>query len=95
MFSHAAYIRTLPSTHALLTPLHWSTSELALSRGTNLHHATLSRLTEWQVEYASALEILRSASLPPALLGGITWPVCLCDIYSRELMQCTKAGRPT
>lgn len=72
-FVHGSYISTLPQAADLLTPLHWSQSELELTKGTNLYRATLDRRTAWESELSSARNILTSASLHPTILNSLTW----------------------
>jgi len=49
--AHSKYLDTLPAPDKLRTPLHFSPSELALFKGTNLYGATLDRERDWKLEW--------------------------------------------
>lgn len=62
---HMTYIRSLPSSSDLTTPLYFTESELGLVRGTNLFGAIEDRRTEWQEEWKAVKQVLKE--------DGLTW----------------------
>ncbi|KDQ15519.1 hypothetical protein BOTBODRAFT_31834 [Botryobasidium botryosum FD-172 SS1] len=55
---HGPYLRSLPRSAALLTPLYFSPSEFALLRGTNLYGATTDRKNAWEAEWRVCREAI-------------------------------------
>ena len=55
---HVPYIPSLPSAVTLLTPLHFTTTEREILRGTNLYGATLDRERDWRAEWAQCLSLV-------------------------------------
>ncbi|PFH51319.1 hypothetical protein AMATHDRAFT_142848 [Amanita thiersii Skay4041] len=68
---HYAYINTLPSNDQLLTPLHFTPSELKAFKGTNLYSAALQRECEWREEFMRCLNAVQRASM--TWCTGFTW----------------------
>ncbi|KAH0834002.1 hypothetical protein J3R83DRAFT_11238 [Lanmaoa asiatica] len=48
---HFSYIQCLPPAANLLTPLHFTTTEREILRGTNLYGATLDRERDWRADW--------------------------------------------
>ncbi|KAH9002447.1 hypothetical protein EDB86DRAFT_3125909 [Lactarius hatsudake] len=68
---HSPYINTLPSPDRLRTPLHFSTEELDVLKGTNLYGATIDRHRAWEAEWE---QCLADVSTVNAVWGkGLTW----------------------
>lgn len=63
--SHFEYLDTLPSPDKLRTPLHFTSHELEIFKGTNLYGATLDREAEWKKEWEQCRELIRQSN-PPA-----------------------------
>lgn len=49
--AHHAYLKTLPPREILRTPLHFTSSEMEIFKGTNLYGAALDREREWRAEW--------------------------------------------
>jgi hypothetical protein len=56
--NHILYLNTLPTAEKLRTPLHFSSSELALFQGSNLYGAALDREKEWRKEWGTCRNIV-------------------------------------
>ncbi|KAH9071581.1 SET domain-containing protein [Lactarius deliciosus] len=68
---HSPYLGTLPSPDRLRTPLHFSTEELDVLKGTNLYGATIDRRRAWEAEWE---QCLADVSTVNAVWGkGLTW----------------------
>ena len=65
VLAHSHYINSLPSTSSLLTPLHFTTPELDLLKGTNLAGAVEDQRRTWQEESEIVRQVLR--------LDKLTW----------------------
>lgn len=71
LLAHRLYLATLPSPDTLLTPLHFSPTELAAFQGTNLYGATLSRRDAWRTEWQACQTIVAQAN--PTWGDAFTW----------------------
>jgi hypothetical protein len=69
--SHLPYLKTLPGTEQLLTPLHFTSDELDAFKGTNIHRATLDRLQAWKDEWQQCVDLF--ARSRQDLCSEITW----------------------
>lgn len=69
--NHLPYIDTLPPPSTLLTPLHFTTAELALLKGTNMLGACLDRRKEWEHEWRQVRDIFVEVDRHWA--EGFTW----------------------
>jgi hypothetical protein len=56
--NHTLYLNTLPAPEKLRTPLHFSSSELALFQGSNLYGATLDRERDWRKEWENCQNVV-------------------------------------
>ena len=68
---HFPYIHSLPSAATLLTPLHFTTTERAILRGTNLYGATLDRERDWRAEWVQCRSLVHGVN--PAWADAFTW----------------------
>ncbi|KAI1790900.1 SET domain-containing protein [Ganoderma leucocontextum] len=59
---HDPYLRTLPSSDKLRTPLHFTDTELAAFRGSNLFGATLDRRRQWEAEWQQCKDAVASTN---------------------------------
>ncbi len=57
-FNHLHYLNTLPTPDKLRTPLHFTSSELDLFKGSNLYGATLDRELEWKNEWEQCRKVI-------------------------------------
>lgn len=62
ILAHYPYLKTLPSSEKLLTPLHFTSEEIQLFKGTNLYGATLDRERDWRTEWADCLDRVSQAN---------------------------------
>ncbi|KAF8165589.1 SET domain-containing protein [Crassisporium funariophilum] len=58
---HDKYLDTLPAVESLRTPLHFTTSELNLFKGSNLYGATLDRDRHWRSEWEQCRKVIGQA----------------------------------
>ena len=72
---HATYLNTLPTWEQLRTPLHFTSSELDIFKGTNLYGAALDRDRLWRTEWIECQSLIASANANWANL--FTWSVIL------------------
>ena len=59
---HDPYLRTLPSSDKLRTPLHFTDVELSAFRGSNLFGATLDRKRQWEAEWRQCKDVVASVN---------------------------------
>ncbi len=59
---HLPYIRTLPLPGKLRTPLHFTSGELDLFKGSNLYGAAIDRRTTWQSEWETCLRVIEATN---------------------------------
>ncbi|KIK04725.1 hypothetical protein K443DRAFT_646536 [Laccaria amethystina LaAM-08-1] len=62
ILAHYPYLNTLPCSEKLLTPLHFTSEEMQLFKGTNLYGATLDRERDWRTEWADCLDKVTQAN---------------------------------
>lgn len=60
--AHWPYLDTLPAPEKLLTPLHFTSAELEVFKGTNLYGATCDRLHDWQTEWRFCQDIVATVN---------------------------------
>ena len=72
---HTTYLDTLPTWEQLRTPLQFTSSELDIFKGTNLHGAALDRDRLWKTEWNACQSLIASANANWANL--FTWFVIL------------------
>lgn len=68
---HRPYVNILPGPHILHTPLHFTSVELNLFRGTNLYGATLDRQRVWEAEWEDCRDVVEAHD--PELAERFTW----------------------
>ncbi|KAH9915320.1 SET domain-containing protein [Fomitopsis serialis] len=64
VLKHWPYLNTLPSADKLLTPLHFTATEIEAFRGSNLYGATHDRQRDWQQEWRQCQELFSAANSP-------------------------------
>jgi hypothetical protein len=72
---HATYLDTLPTWEQLRTPLHFTSSELDIFKGTNLYGAALDRDHLWRIEWTACQSLVAGKNANWANL--FTWSVVL------------------
>ncbi|KAG8215253.1 hypothetical protein J3R82DRAFT_8807 [Butyriboletus roseoflavus] len=72
---HFPYTQCLPTAANLLTPLHFTTTEREILRGTNLYGATLDRERDWRAEWVHCRSLVQSVN--HAWGDAFTWDIYL------------------
>ena len=94
--AHRAYVDILPSADKLRTPLHFTSAELELFKGSNLYGATLDRQRDWETEWAACRDFV--ASRDASLAERFTWDLYLTAatyISSRAFPSTLLSDNPT
>ncbi|KAF9528010.1 SET domain-containing protein [Crepidotus variabilis] len=94
--NHSPYLKTLPSSEQLCTPLHFTASELDLFKGSNIFGATEDRRRDWKDEWnfcRSAISVVN-----PDVAAKYTWDHYLTAatyISSRAFPSSILSSTPT
>ncbi|KAH7924334.1 SET domain-containing protein [Leucogyrophana mollusca] len=62
VLQHLPYLKTLPSSEKLMTPLHFSPSELEAFKGSNIYGASIDREGQWRSEWTKCRDVIQKAN---------------------------------